>query len=175
MIGAVLFAPHAQNQKSRGFWRWSRRTDSVMESPTLITSTEIGISRLGVFSLFAGLDTEAMFEIARSAKDRWVKAGTVVIRQGQIGKEIYLLEAGSGAIYTVENDRRRLIAVIQAPTVFGEMAVMNPERIRTSNVKAITNLKLLVIPISEFVLFLRRFAALRNNLIGIVNERTPAR
>ena len=174
MIGSVLFASRAENQKSRGFWNWPGRPDSVRRSFSVLAPPEIGISRLGVFSLFAGLDTEAISEIARSAEDKWVKAGTMVIRQGQIGKEIYLLETGSVAIYTEKNDACRLIAEIDAPTVFGEMAVMNPERIRTSNVEAITDLKLLVIPISEFVLFLRRFVALRNNLLGMVSERPPA-
>ena len=173
MTGSVLFAPRAENQKSRGIWRWSRRTDSVRRSHAVFASPEIGVSRLGVFSLFAGLDTEAISEIARSAKDKWVKAGTVLIRQGQIGKEIYLLEAGSVAIYTEKNEACRLIAEIGAPNVFGETAVMNRERIRTCNVEAVTDLKLLAIPISEFVLFLRRFAVLRNNLLGMVSERAP--
>ena len=140
----------------------------------MTASSEIGIPRLGVFSLFDGLDTEAISEIARSAEEQWVKAGTVLIRQGQIGKEIYLLEAGSVAIYTWKNDVCRLIVEISAPAVFGEMAVINPERIRTSNVEAITDLKLLVIQIPEFILFLRRFDALRNNLLAMVRERLSA-
>ena len=68
-----------------------------------LSETEgIGASRLGIFELFTGLDMGALAEIAACAKESWVRSGTQVIRQGQFGKDVFLLEEGAAAIY-VEN------------------------------------------------------------------------
>ncbi len=168
MIGSVLFAPNSQvpaGQKSQWLSRSIRKSDHKNKS------NRVGVSRLGVFRLFQGLDTEAIAEISQSCLELSVDSGSIVIRQGQVGKEIYLLENGSVAIYVESGETARLIGELQAPSVFGEMAIKNPERIRTANVAAVTDLNLLTIPIPAYLSFLRRFAALRENQARLVAER----
>ena len=53
------------------------------------------------------------------------------------------------------------------------MAVVNRERVRTASVEAITDLKLLAIPIDELIGYLKRFETLRTNLRRTITARSP--
>lgn len=163
MIGSVLFAPSKAAQ-NHPFRLWTRSDEGAQE---------VGVSRLGAFDLFCGLDTEAIDEIARAAREKTIPGGTPLIRQGQVGNEIFLLEEGSVGVFAEGSEVKRLIGVLIDPAVFGEMAVANRERIRTASVETITDSKLLVIPIPDLLAYLKRFDALRNNLRRIIAERTP--
>jgi CRP-like cAMP-binding protein len=167
MIGSVLFA--SSQEKLTPFGLRHRLSFGDRDS----VQQPIGASRLGIFELFGGLDTEAIEEIAGSTKERRVKAGTRLIRQGQVGKEIILLEEGSVGIYSEKSDVTQLIVVLDGPAVFGEMAVVNRERVRTASVEAITDLKLLAIPINDLIGYLKRFETLRTNLRRLIAARTP--
>ena len=166
MTGSVLFASSQPKHTPFGL----RHQLSLVVGDS--EPQPIGPSRLGTFGLFGGLDTEAIAEIARSAKERWVRAGTRVMRQGQIGKEIFLLEKGSVGVYSENGEVFQLITVLDSPSVFGELAMLNRERIRTASVEAITDLKLLTIPIQDLLGYLKRFAALRTNLRRMIAART---
>jgi len=167
MIGSVLFASSQEKLTPLG----PRHRLSFGEKFSIEES--VGASRLGKFGLFSGLDTEAIAEIAGSAKQRSVKGGTRIIRQGQVGKEIFLLEDGSVGIYAENGDAAQLIVVLDGPTVFGEMAVVTRERIRTASVEAITDLKILSIPINKLIGYLKRFEPLRTNLRRMIAARKP--
>ena len=167
MTGSVLFAACEKKQTPLGLRYRFTLLDRISELQS------IGPSRLGMFVLFGGLDTEAIAEIARSAKERRVKAGTRLIRQGQVGKEVFLLEEGAVGIYADAGDTVQLLTVLDYPTVFGEMALVDRERIRRANVEAITDLRLLVIPMDKMLGFLKRFAALRSNLRRTIASRAP--
>ena len=132
---------------------------------------KVKLPRLGAFEWFAGLNEEDLAEISLTCEERTVQPGTIIIRQGQVGNEIYLMEEGSVAIYREQTGASELLAVLHAPTVFGEMAMVNPERVRTASVKAQNNLRLLTIPVTSFVPFLRRFPTLRDKLQRLVAER----
>ena len=114
MIGSVLFASSQVKQTPFGLRHQLSLGDTASEPQP------VGASRLGIFGLFAGLDTEAIAEIAGSAKEMWVKAGTRVIRQGQVGKEIFLLEEGSVGIYSEKGEVTQLIVVLDGPRSSGK-------------------------------------------------------
>ena len=136
---------------------------------------KVELSRLGAFEWFAGLNEEDLAEISLTCEERTVQPGTIIIRQGQVGNELYLMEEGSVAIYREQAGASELLAILDAPTVFGEMAIVNPERVRTASVKALSNLRLLTIPVTPLVPFLRRFPTLRDKLRRLVAERSFSR
>jgi EAL domain-containing protein (putative c-di-GMP-specific phosphodiesterase class I) len=136
------------------------------------SGTKVGISDLRPFELFLGLDDESLLEVAVICEELTVAAGIVIIRQDEEGDKVYLLQEGSVGVYRGESDPPRFLAVLQAPTVFGEMAIVNTERVRTANVKALSNLRLLAIPISLLDSLLRRIPRLRENLLNLVAERS---
>jgi EAL domain-containing protein (putative c-di-GMP-specific phosphodiesterase class I) len=129
------------------------------------------IANLRSFELFQGLDDDFLAEIAEICEEITVPAGSVVIRQGDVGDKIYLMQEGTAGIYRGESDPPNFLAVLEAPTVFGEMAIVNQEHIRTANVKAISNLRLLAIPIPFLDPLFRRFPLLRENMQSLVAQR----
>ena len=133
---------------------------------------KVEISRLRTFELFAGLTDEQLVVVAQYCDEVTIQSGTILIRQGQVGKDVYLLEEGSVGIYRGEADPPQFRVVLQAPTLFGEMALQDPERIRTASVKALSNLRLLTIWIDPFLFLLRLFPPLREKLRQLIAGRT---
>ena len=130
-------------------------------------------NRLAAFDLFSELDHENLLEIAQTCEEVLVDSGTVIIREGQVGDFAYLMESGSVGIYKGDDGDSDFIAVLHGSAVFGEMALVNPEGIRTASVKALSDLRLLTFPIIPCLSFLRRFPAMKQNLLRLVAERSP--
>ena len=133
---------------------------------------KIEISRLRAFELFAGLTEEELAVIAQNCGEVTVESGTILVRQGQVGKDVYLLEEGSVGIYRGEATPPSFLVVLQAPTLFGEMALVDPERIRTASVKALSNLRLLTISIDDFLPHVKLFPSLKEKLHQLFAERS---
>lgn len=130
-------------------------------------------SRLRAFEMFAGLSEKVLAEISDGFQEVTAHPGTLLIRQGQVGKDIYLLEEGVVGIYRGAPDAGgELIAELRAPTVFGEKVLLDPERIRTASVKAITKLRLLTIPITTILLFLRLYPSLEQKVRAVAAGRS---
>ena len=132
-------------------------------------------TRLCDFELFADLTDEQLDEMAQSCEELSVKPGSTVIRQGQVGTEIYLMEEGSVSIYRELNGAIQPLVELEAPAVFGEMAIVNPERIRTASVKALSDSRVLTIHIGDFRALLRRFPELKTRLQQLIAQRTSGR
>ena len=132
----------------------------------------VDVSRLGSFDFFAGLNKQDLAFIAANCKEIKVSSGTVLIRQGQVGKEVYLLEEGSVQVYRGEAASPQNQAVLQAPTIIGEMAMVDPERIRTSSVLALSDLRLLSIPIGTFLIFVRSYPSVKEKLRQVMAARS---
>jgi CRP-like cAMP-binding protein len=87
-----------------------------------------------------------------------------LIQQGQVGKEIYFLEEGSVKVYRGKADSSKALAVIQAPAVLGEMALSDPERIQTSSASALSDLKLLSIPMETLLVLTGVYPSVKKKL-----------
>ena len=133
--------------------------------------TWIDFRRLRRFELFASLRDPELAEIAKAGREVTVPAGTTIIRQGQVGEDVYLLEDGLINVYRERLEEIQMLALIDSPTVFGEMAIVTPERIRTASVKALTELRMIAIPVNDMHVFLRRFPLLRKSLQEILAAR----
>ena len=82
------------------------------------------------------------------------------------------MEEGSVGIYQGDEERPKVI--IEAPAVFGEIALLNIDGTRTANVKAHRNLCLLALPRVAFRPFVQRLPQLRNNLLTLIESRSPS-
>jgi CRP-like cAMP-binding protein len=109
------------------------------------------VDLLGSVPLLSGLDKKQREKLARDFKERTLPAGTVVIRQGD--------EHGMGFFVVVEGD---LVATVDGQEVnrlgpgsyFGEIALIS-DRVRTASVTASTDVKLLVMMVTDFRAFVR--------------------
>ncbi|MBI2820037.1 MAG: EAL domain-containing protein [Acidobacteria bacterium] len=129
-------------------------------------------SRLCAFDLFADLGEAEISEVAQMVRAQSVDAGVMVIHQGQVGNDVYLLESGSVEIFREDKSGSHFVAQLDAPAFFGERALLDPERIRTASVKATTDLHLLAIRIDSFLALLRRYPSIRERMRGLFVERT---
>src|SRR5258707_2493059 len=128
-------------------------------------------SRLRAFDIFTDLGDQALLEYAQSYEQLLVKAGRVMIRQGQVGRDLFLLEKGSAGVYRSEGDSPSYTAILEGPSVFGERALMDPERIRTANVRAVTDLHVLTVRISAFLVFLRHYPLTGSRIRQLIERR----
>jgi len=131
----------------------------------------VEMSRLRSFDLFSCLNNQDLGVVAMNCRELRVPAGSTLIRQGQVGEDVFLLEQGTVQVYRGQIETPRVIAVLEAPVVIGEMALLDPERIRTSSVAALSDLRLLSISIDAFLLFLRGFPHLKESLLHLVDSR----
>jgi len=146
----------------------------IAAEPRHLKKLPIPSSRLRAFQLFTGLPEKDVAEIAKACEERRIPAGTLMIRQGQVGKELFLLEEGDAAVFKKTSDPDRQIAVLHGPEIVGEQALMDPERIRTANVAAVTNLRVMAIEIATFIEFLRRHPVLGSRIKQMIHERMRA-
>ena len=166
-----LHCPYAQ-----GFYFWPPQDPDAAflafsESLARQASEQVDVARLQAFEIFAGLNPEDLQQIVQTCKEVAVPEDTLLIRQGQVGARVYLLEQGSVSIYRGAGETHHFLTTLDAPTVVGEMAVADPERIRTANVRSLTALRLLSFPLADFLLFLRRFPSLGKNLRQLLAQR----
>ena len=123
--------------------------------------------------MFEGLSEQDLAAIAQNFEELTAHRGAVLVRQGQVGKDIYLLEEGVVGIYRgLLETGGQLIAELRAPTVFGERALLDPERIRTASVKAHTKVRLLTVPIITFLLLERLHPLLEQKVRAVAAGRS---
>ncbi|HWP84320.1 MAG TPA: cyclic nucleotide-binding domain-containing protein [Terriglobia bacterium] len=131
----------------------------------------IAVSRLESFELFAGLSQQELGFVAQNCEEKTFPGGATLIQQGQVGKEVYLLEQGRVRVSRGSSGGHVHVATLDAPTVLGEMASLDPDQIRTATVEALTDLRLLSIPIRTFHVLLGVYPVLKANLKQLVSKR----
>jgi CRP-like cAMP-binding protein len=92
------------------------------------------------FHLLAGLDDRARERVASVATPERIPAGEVVVREGDFGWVMYLIEEGEGEV----RHHGELVATLGPGDFFGEIGVLVTGR-RTASVVARTPLRLLMI------------------------------
>lgn len=145
---------------------WLKRVGATRSGGEQIDSV-----RLRFFGIFRDLADEQVDYIARRCGERTFSSGATIIRQGQVGNEMYLLEEGVIEVYLEYHDSIRHVAQLGAPTVFGEMAVVHPERIRTANVRAVTDVRVVSIPLEALLSSFRSWPVIKEKLREMVAER----
>ena len=128
--------------------------------------------RLDSFDFLAGLGEQELSFLAANCKEMQLSSGGLLIQQGQVGADVYFLESGSVQVFRGDAASPNGESVLEAPTILGEMAMVDPERIRTSSVVALSDLRLLRIPISAFLVFVRSNSSLKENLRQVIAARS---
>lgn len=78
-----------------------------------------------------------------------VKAGEYLIREADESAQMYYLQSGSMAVFKVTDGAETQIGTIYSGELVGEMSFLDKEP-RSASVKAISDSKLLVIPVDKF-------------------------
>ena len=131
----------------------------------------IAESRLDSFDLFEGLERQELSFIAANCQEMQVRSGEILMQEGQVGKDVYFLEKGSVRVFRGRDASSENHVVLDGPAILGEMAMADPSRIRTLSVMAESDLRLLSIPISAFLVFVRSCPQLKDRLRQLMADR----
>jgi len=106
---------------------------------------------LATVPLLSGLDRRQRERLARDFRERTIPAGTVVIRQGDDHGMGFFVVAEGEVIVSIDG---RELNRLGPGGYFGEVALIS-DRVRTATVTAATDVRLLVMMLTDFRAFVR--------------------
>lgn len=105
-----------------------------------MASTKSTVDLLRNIALFSECSSKELSLVVKSSTERVLKAGTVIMDQGQTGREAYVILEGSA---TVKRNGKK-VANVKSGAVIGELSLLDHGP-RTAAVIADTDVRLLVI------------------------------
>src|SRR6266704_2648281 len=98
------------------------------------------------------------------------KRGDVLFKEGDVGKEMYVIQAGKVNITKKVRDTEKILATLGAGEFFGEMAILN-NKPRSAGAVMAENGKLLVIDPRTFEAMIRGNVEIAVRLIKKLSDR----
>lgn len=132
----------------------------------MATHTDEKLEILKRVPLLAGLGRREIEEVGRLAEEIDVRAGKVLMREGDNGSEFFVLVDGSVGI---DRGGERL-RTMESGDFFGEIALL-AEGPRTATATAASDSKLLVLGHREFHSLMDRFPAIRTCVFEALAKR----
>ncbi len=124
------------------------------------------LERLGEVSVFRALSREDLQVIGRSADTVEVKAGTVLVKEGEIGREFFVLLSGEASVVV----RGKEVNVLREGQWFGELAIIDPAP-RDATVTATVDCELLLIDSRRFRPLLEEVPVLAHKIMVSLARR----
>lgn len=104
---------------------------------------------LAATPLFAGLSAVELARLVPELEEIQCNAGDTVFRQGDTGDGLYLIRDGSVGVSVGVGDAQRIVAVLEAPAYFGEMALLS-DAPRSATILALRPLHLWRLSLDRF-------------------------
>ncbi|MEX1217075.1 MAG: cyclic nucleotide-binding domain-containing protein [Acidimicrobiales bacterium] len=104
-----------------------------------------GASRLRNLAFFEGFSDAELGRVAELANDVEVESGELLIDQGRVGQECYVIESGEAEVFVGEEH----LVTLGAGSMVGEMALID-RRPRSATVIANTSMSLLAFDTKAF-------------------------
>jgi CRP/FNR family cyclic AMP-dependent transcriptional regulator len=125
----------------------------------------VGPGRLQGVPWFAACTEEQLFEMERIAERLHIQAGEVILREGRLGRELFVVLEGTATVTRAG----RVVNVLHAGDYFGELAAIEAVP-RSATVTATTDLDVLIVGPREFDAMME-IPGFRNALIGGMSRR----
>lgn len=123
-------------------------------------------AHLSKVPLFSECTAKELSLVARNSTERTVSAGSVIVDQGQTGREAFVILEGSA---TVRRNARK-VAVLGDGDVFGELSLLDYGP-RTATVVADTDMRLLVVSERGLGSAIRSVPAINRRLLKALASR----
>ena len=116
--------------------------------------------------LFEGLSKKELRELARATEDLKIEAGTVLCKEGSLGREFFVIVDG---VAEVTKGGKRL-ATRQAGEFFGEIALLTTTK-RTATVTAKTPIRCFILTRGDFRRVLDESPSVERKVMQALAER----
>ena len=126
---------------------------------------EDGSDRLHGVPWFAACTDEQLSEMARVAERLQIQAGEVILREGRLGRELFVILAGTATVTRAG----RVVNILHAGDYFGELAAIEAVP-RSATVQASTDLDVLIVGPREFEAMME-IPGFRNALLAGMSRR----
>lgn len=124
--------------------------------------------------LFQNVSEDAVREAARAVTERTFQPGGVLIEQDAPGESLHLITRGVVRVSRVSlGTRERVMGDLYAPGVVGETAVLSRQE-RSATVRALTEVRTLMLYREHFEAVLRRHPRVLWNLATLLAERVTS-
>ncbi len=120
--------------------------------------------------LFKSLDKPGREELAQAAQFHEVESGSVLIREGQDGEALYVLEEGRVQVVVHQGEERVLLQELTHGAVFGEVALLTGEP-ATATVIASEACKLILFPAQVVEDIVSRYPNVKKLLMKVLVYR----
>ena len=137
-----------------------------MKRPGRKRSRDPKVERLSQVQLFSNCGKRDLQQIARLTTEIDVQAGKVLMRQGDRGRECFVIEEGK-AKATIRGKGTHLLGPGEC---FGELALLHSAP-RSATVTADTDMRLVVLDSREFSTLLESVPSVAKSVLAAVAER----
>jgi CRP-like cAMP-binding protein/small-conductance mechanosensitive channel len=144
--------------------------DSARAERKAARAVESKLDALDDIELFKHLDADERHSLARAARNTPFGRAEVITRQGAQANWLYVLTKGEVEVRVSTADGERRVAVLTAPSFFGEMALMTGQP-REATVVALTEVTCLRIDKADFQGILQRRPAIAERISEILAAR----
>jgi CRP-like cAMP-binding protein len=132
-------------------------------------SQDVKVRALGRAPLFDGLSKKELAELARVTEDLQVQPGTVLCREGKIGREFFVIVDGEAEV----TKKGKRIATRGGGDFVGEIALLTSQT-RTATVTATTPLRCFILTQADFRHVLEQSPAVQLKVMKALAERLAA-
>jgi CRP-like cAMP-binding protein len=128
------------------------------------------VDALAKAPLFAALSRQELGELAKATEDLEVEEGKTLMRQGDLGREFFVIVDGDVSVTQDGNEIRRL----GPGDFFGEIALIYDNARRTATVTAASPLRFFVLTRQSFRSLLEHQPEIEEKVMAALEERLAA-
>ena len=128
------------------------------------------VDALAKAPLFAALSRQELGELAKASEDLEVEEGKTLTREGDLGREFFVIVEGDVSVTQDGNEIRRL----GAGDFFGEIALIYDNARRTATVTAASPLRFFVLTRQSFRSLLEHQPEIEEKVMAALEERLAA-
>src|SRR5262245_22094112 len=124
---------------------------------------------------FRGVEAADLELLAERCEARDVKKGEIIVRQGDAGDEMFIVDAGHFRVFVQQEGLalERTLRMMEPGQIFGEIALLTGGR-RTASVRADTDGRVLALARSHFIAALEKSSTLALALCASLGQHIAA-
>jgi len=122
-------------------------------------------------SIFKDTPENYLQEIILNSKQKSYQTGEVIIQEGDIGDELFLILKGSCEVSKVIDDCKVVVKILDKDDIFGEMAVFSNSKVRKATVRALEPSEVAIISKDYLSEIAESIPSIFYNLTIVMDER----